>query len=425
MNRSSPNSRTPADAPATLHRAAWLVPVESPPVPDGAVLTRGGIVLDAGPRRELLGRCPSGTAVADHGDAALLPGLVNAHTHLELSALRGAIPLPQPGFPAWLRELFSLRAGLSPEALDGAAREGETLLAAGGACLYGDITNGARLRAPVAGQFPEGRIFLEVLGFHLANLDAALPPGFQMAPDSPLKASPVSLAAHSCYSASAEVIRQAKEWTRKRGLPFSIHAAEHPEEMEFLQAGTGFCRTLLEMLGKWPPCWHPPGTSPVRYLERLGVLDERTLLVHVVHMNPEDWEAVSRSGCSVCFCPRSNHNLNVGRADLPEALRRGIPAAVGTDSLAGNTDLDLFKEAAFLLEQYPGVNPWSVLKMLTAGGAQALGREDLLGGIAPGKRAHLIAVSLPGSPSAPHLAENIILQGSKGSWQWMNPPAIG
>ena len=425
MSRSGPQKTTHADGAAVLHRAAWLVPVLSPAVPNGAVLERNGVVLDAGPYPEVLRRSPAGTWIADHGDAVLLPGLVNAHTHLELSALRGAIPLPQPGFASWLRELFALRASLSPEALETAAQDGEKQVTAGGACLYGDITNGARLHARSGSDFPERQTFLEVLGFHLRELEEALPPEFgNESADSTADGPAVSLAAHSCYSTSAEVIRQAKDWTRARGLPFSIHTAEHPEEMEFVRAGTGFCRSLLEMLGKWVPCWYPPGTSPVEYLERLGVLDERTLLVHAVHMEHGDWDVVSRSGCSVCFCPRSNHYLNSGRPDISEALRRGIPCALGTDSLAGNMDLDLFAEANFLLENYPETNPASVLEMLTAGGARALGRAGLYGGIEPGKRAHLLAVSLPGTISANRLAETIIHQGNKGPWQWASPPVI-
>ena len=424
MNRSNPRKRTPADGRTVLHRAAWLVPVNAPPVPDGAVLAQGETILDAGPRREVLRRCPAGAEVVDHGEAALLPGLVNAHTHLELSALRGAIPLPQPGFPSWLRELFSLRGTLSPEELERGAEGGERELASGGVCLYGDITNGTRLRALSNGDFPVRQLFLEVLGFHLTDLKAALPPDFEASPapgDS--YQPPPSLAAHSCYSTSAEVIRQAKEWTRKRGLPFSIHAAEHPEEMEFMQAGTGFCRSLLEMLGKWVPCWYPPAMSPVRYLDRLGALDARTMLVHAVHMDEGDWDAVARRGCSVCFCPRSNHNLNVGRPNVAEALRRGITLAIGTDSLAGNSDLNLFAEAAFLLQQYPEADPGSVLKMLTLGGARALGRDDLFGSIEPGKRARLLSVYLPGPVSASQIAEIIIHQGNKGSWQWASRPA--
>jgi aminodeoxyfutalosine deaminase len=147
------------------------------------------------------------------------------------------------------------------------------------------------------------------------------------------------------------------------------------------------------------------------------------MLVHAVHMDEGDWDAVVRSGCFVCFCPRSNHNLNVGRPNVAEALRRGIPLAIGTDSLAGNSDLSLFAEAVFMLQQYPEAHPGSVLKMLTLGGARALGRDDLFGSIEPGKRARLLSVFLPGPVSASQLAEIIIHQGNKGSWQWASQPA--
>ena len=162
--------------------------------------------------------------------------------------------------------------------------------------------------------------------------------------------------------------------------------------------------------------------TPIGYLERLGVLDELTLLVHAVHMTEADWQIVSRRGCSVCFCPRSNQNLNVGRAKVEKALQLSIPAAFGTDSLASNTDLNLFSEAAHVLEHYPATAPDVLLSMMTMGGARALQQNHLFGSIEAGKRSAFLAVSLPGSVPASKLSETIIFQGRKGAWQWANCP---
>jgi cytosine/adenosine deaminase-related metal-dependent hydrolase len=192
-----------------------------------------------------------------------------------------------------------------------------------------------------------------------------------------------------------------------------------------LQRGSGFCRKVLEDLGRWAPRWTPPGTTPVRYLDQLQVLDSQTLLVHAVHLIAEDWEIVQKHGCTVCFCPRSNQNLNVGRADIAKALRYGLVTALGTDSLASNLDLNLFNEAAYVLENYPDVPPEAIFLMMTSGGARALGQEQHFGSIESGKQAPLLVVSLPDALPLQQLFEAIIQQGNKGAWRWAHHPANG
>ncbi len=460
-----------------LHRAEWLVPVTSPPIPDGAVLLWGRRILAVGSHADIEAVSPPGTERVDHGSAAIMPGLVNAHTHLELSGLAGRIALPQEGFSPWLEQVLALRSFMTPELQREWLRDGQRQLLAGGCCLCGDITNGIGLKAddtghnPVADATNEHReqtaevfpqhsapstqhspapithhsalssqhsalstqhflltrqAFLEVLGFDGKSLVESLAPDVEPA----LRASTTnglapSLAAHACYSTSGTIIREAKEWCRTRRLPFSIHVAEHQEEIEFLEGGTGFCRELLENLGRWVPDWTPPGTTPVRYLDRLQVLDAQTLLVHAVHLSDADWEIVAGKQSSVCFCPRSNRNLNVGRPDLAKALRYGVVAALGTDSLASNTDLSLFAEAAYVPDNYADVSPEAIVSMITCGGARALGQERQFGSIEAGKRANLLAVSLPDAVPIDQLFETIIHQGNRGAWRWAHHRAHG
>jgi cytosine/adenosine deaminase-related metal-dependent hydrolase len=232
------------------------------------------------------------------------------------------------------------------------------------------------------------------------------------------------MAAHACYSTSGALIAAIKRWTAKRGKIFSIHAAEHMEEMEFLHSGSGYCRELLDALGKWEPGWAPPRTTPVQYLDRLGVLDRRTLLVHAVYLTNEDWETVAARECSICFCPRSNRSIGAGRADIGKALSSGILPALGTDSLASNTDLSLFAEAAHALDAYPEVSPEAALAMATLGGARALGRDGQYGSIEPGKRAALLAAPIHPStaPRKGAVEEAIIHRGAEGECQWVSRP---
>ncbi|MHC1727333.1 MAG: amidohydrolase family protein [Syntrophobacteraceae bacterium] len=403
-----------------LHRAEWVVPVSSAPVRDGAVLIGSGRVLASGSFAELKKDCPAGTRVEDHGKAALMPALVNAHTHLELSVFKGSMEFPAAGFPDWLGKLYSLRGSIEKDAVEQGFKSGELELLNSGTALCGDITNGGMAgdahRNSDAVRL-ERQVFLELLGFNLDTLTAAIPAGIDPESDS---ASP-ALVPHSVYSASARIIAAAKEWSLARGLPFSIHTAEHPEEIEFLREGTGFCREFLQSLGKWPPGWTAPRKTPVEYLHGLGVLDSTTILVHAVHMRESDWALAASNQCAVLFCPRSNRNLSAGRPDIEKALSRGIRTALGTDSLASNTDLSLFCEAAFVLDNYPAIDPGRVVEMITLNPADALGRKGVFGSIEPGAKANLLAVSIQHGVDESNIAEALIRYGKEGALKWVSP----
>jgi cytosine/adenosine deaminase-related metal-dependent hydrolase len=407
--------------PTVLHRAAWLVPVSSPPIADGGVLVRGARILAAGDYVTVQGDAPASVHTVDHGNAALIPGLVNAHTHLELTGLDGLIPLPQPGFGAWLPKVFEHRPAFSIESMRRSVRDGLERIASSGTALCGDINNGSWLRSDENPNWPSRHVFFEVLGFDRQGLTDAV--GSEMLEHFAAMArmSPTaSLAAHAVYSTAPQVIQDAKGWCRRTGRVFSMHVAEHMDEVELLRTGTGFCRGLLENMGRWVNRWNPPGVSPLAYLDRLGVLDSRTLVVHAVHFDREDWDIARRRSVSVCFCPRSNYNLSVGRPDIPNALELGLVAALGTDSLASNSDLDLFAEAAFTMEQYPDISPETLLTMITAGGATVLGQAQTFGAIEPGKSSRILSVALPESTPCSKLAASILFQGKQGAWKWVN-----
>ena len=452
------NELSPASKPPEIHRAEWVVPVSAPPLRSGAVLTCGGRVIAAGPFTAVRRDSPAGARVTDHGRAALFPALVNAHTHLELSALRGKIPFPQPCFREWIALLFGLRAGMGPESANEGLRSGEAELLSCGTGLCADTTNGGAVEhessagrnsggpdnrssgrtaaaegsgdtgcgasaacGPAAARV-ERRVFLELLGFNLDSVAAAMPREFvtrsrEAAQEGDTTLIPVP---HSVYSVSPAIIAESKEWTRARGLPFSIHVAEHLDEIEFLQGGKGFCRELLEMVGRWDPSWTPPGKTPVEYLDCLGVLDSRTLLVHAVHMTETDWALAAKRDCTVVFCPRSNRNLGSGRPRIDKALSLGITCALGTDSLASNTDLSLFSEAAFTLDNYPSIDPQKVIEMITVNPAGSLGCKGDFGSIEPGAKAHMLAVDIQSGIDEPNLAEAIIQTGKEGAWKWVS-----
>lgn len=417
----------------TIHRAAWLVPIDRPPVPNGALASDGRVILAAGGYSEVQALAPRHAKVTDHGDVALLPGMINAHTHLELTPLEGRIPLPQEGFPSWVQEVFRLRPSLDAASPRVGVADGLGRLAVAGTCLCGDISNDPTtlLQATIDsdGAAPKGwpirYPFLELVGFDCASLEAALERASAgPLPHSGLRLGNAGLAAHAVYSTSAAVIQQAKEWCRSRGRVFGMHVAEHPQELEFLKTGNGFCRKLLDRLGRWVDGWQPPGSTPVAYLDALGVLDASTLLVHAVHLSASDWDTVASRGCAVCLCPRSNRSLQSGKADPGAAMRRGVPLALGTDSLASNVDLNLFAEAAFCLDQHPELSADAVLTMMTLGGARALGCLNRFGSLTAGKVARVIAVPADAGLPAAQLSETILHTGKEGAVAWALGPEI-
>jgi cytosine/adenosine deaminase-related metal-dependent hydrolase len=408
--------------PLVLHRAAWVVPVNGPPIEDGALVTNRGSILEVGKYRDLKVFNGSDVKAIDHGLVALMPCLVNVHTHLELSLLQGKISLPQPGFSAWLQQVFSHRVSNSQaDELTGFSC-GQQQLSESGTGLYGDITNGACLLPDCENAFPVRQTFLEVLGFDVEDLQSvAGSEAFNVIAGHGGK---FSIAAHACYSTSAALIQQAKEWCRTRHLPFSIHVAEHPAEIEFLQNGSGYCRTLLESLGKWVVDWTPPGKTPVEYLDALGALDQGTILVHAVHMRESDWHIVRQRNCFVCFCPRSNQNLNVGRPSMGKSIRFGAATCLGTDSLASNEDLNLFAEAHHVLGYHTDISPDALLFMATLGGARALQQHHRFGSLERGKQAACLSVSFAYLPPLSRLSEEIISRGNQGEWKWVNYPQV-
>lgn len=406
-----------------LVRGAWVVPVNAPPLANGAVLVMFDRITAVDTYPTLAGQITPETRILDCGDAAIVPALVNAHTHMELTSLRSRIPLPQPDFPTWLRQILPLRATLTQDQIHHGWRDACHLLLQSGSALCGDVANRVWPEAVPKGEALQRHTFVEVVGFNLSSLGPALQPmGWNEFIGDTRGRPGLSLSAHACYSASASLIRATKDWDRRWQAPFTIHVAEHPEEIQFLQDGTGFCRDILQELGRWVPEWQPPGLSPVAYLDRLGVLDEASLLVHAVHLSAHDWQIVAERHSTLCFCPRSNAFLQVGRPDIETAVRLGIPAALGTDSMASNTDLNLFAEAAFVLDNYPSVPAEAVLHMATLGGARALHRQVDFGSIEPGKRAALLNVQLPPDTNLKDLMASVIQHGSQGAWQWVVPP---
>jgi cytosine/adenosine deaminase-related metal-dependent hydrolase len=376
------------------YHAAWVVPIADRPARDAWVTVDRGRIVAISQRRPA-----DGAPETDLGDVAVLPGLVNAHTHLELSYLRDEVP-PASEFVTWIRGVMAARRqrpdARAPEILD-AVERGISEAAAYGTAVVGDISNtlvtfDALVRSPLAGV-----VFYELIRFNVQD-----PKGFVDAASREVEALVAtdrvraSLAAHAPYSVAPLVFRAIREAIdRDPFAPCSVHVSESAEEVEFLRSGGGPWRQLLEELGVWNPEWVPPGGSPVQFLDDAGFLDNRVLAVHGVQMTREDLDRLAARHSTLVTCPRSNGHTGAGAPPITEFYESGVPSAIGTDSLASCPDLNVFAELATMRALAPDVPAARLLESATLTGARALGFDAEYGTIEPGKRARLLAVALP------------------------------
>ena len=375
------------------YRAAWVVPVAGPPLRDGWVAVEHGRIAATG--REHDGATPE----QDLGSVALLPGLVNAHTHLELTYLRGHVP-PAPSFVTWVRGVMAARRQRpdpqASEILDG-VRAGIDEAVCCGTALVGDISNTLVTYAPLTASPLAGVLFYELIRFNTMDPAGVVSEACRqidaLPPNSRLKA---SLAAHAPYSVAPLVFRAIRDAIDRRpGVPCSVHLSESREETEFIQTGGGAWRAFLEEIGSWDPAWIAPGVSPVQFLDEAGFLDERVLAVHAVQMTRPDLARLAARGTTIVTCPRSNVYTGAGAPPVADFYAAGVPLAVGTDSLASTPDLNVFSELAMLRALAPAVPASRLLESATLQGARALGFEADYGSLEAGRRARILAVRIP------------------------------
>jgi len=373
-------------------RAAWVLPIAAPPVTDATVTVDRGRILAVGPA----GAGSRHPDEVDLGSVAVLPGLVNAHTHLELSGLRGLVP-PAESMPAWVEGVLAQRS--ADTVGDSAAVEAAIAeLRQAGTALVGDITNSLSTVGPLGRGPVSAVVFHELIGFAPADVEVVARRAVTDAHGAETAAHVRRrVAAHAPYSVAPSLfaaIQRHRTAHRLEG-PLAVHLAESSEEIQFLRDGTGPWRQLLERLGVWDPDWHPPQCGSVEFLARVGWLDPGVVAVHGVQLTMEELRRLARHGLALVVCPRSNAWTGAGRAPVRRALEAGVQLAVGTDSLASAPDLNLFAELAALRAEAPEIPARTLLAAATLGGARALGWAEAYGTIEPGKRSELIAVTLP------------------------------
>jgi cytosine/adenosine deaminase-related metal-dependent hydrolase len=384
----------------TSFTAAWICPIDRQPIRNGTVDIDSGRIVGiretgAGTRADSPLTVPGSRNL---GNVAIMPGLVNAHTHLELSWLRGRVP-PAARFTDWVKLLFAIRGrpdrDMSAEQI-APIREAIREARASGTIAVSDISNSLAAVDAMLEARLDGVVFHELLGFD--ERDGALVTASQALRDqATAKGARVSLAPHAPYSTSLELFTAIRAAVDANACPMmSVHLGESAEEVEFLEKGSGAWRSMLEMIGVWRDDWAIPGCDPVTYLDRHQLIDANTIVVHGVQFNDAALARLAAIGATLVTCPRSNLWVGAGYPPIARFYQSGVKVAVGTDSLASVDDLNVFSELQTMRRLAPNVPAGRMLESATLIGAQALGLGKELGSLTPGKRAAMIAVQLPG-----------------------------
>lgn len=372
--------------------APWLLPIDSAPIPDGAVLvdTRGRIVA-AGPAASV--PAPAWAEQVSLPDCALLPGLVNSHTHLELTGFAGQVE--EDDFWQWILKVIAIKAARSDEEFFLQAVAGIRAGWASGVTTICDTGSTGQVIAALDHFGASGVAHHEVFGAHPDECDGAMR-AFSKDLDRLAKYATgrthLGVSPHAPYTVSGPLYRASVELARAHGVPIAVHTAEPPAESALLADFTGiFADAFVQR-----DVPRPTGVemSPVEWMASHGVLGDRTLCIHAIHVSDADADLMQRSGTAIATCPRSNQRHHAADAPLERYLQRNLRVGIGTDSEVSVAPLDLIAEA----RAARGLAGWTAretVRALTLGGAEAIGLASEIGSLQVGKFADLVAIRVP------------------------------
>ena len=371
-------------------KARWVFPVTAPPLEDAIVTVRGGKIIAVG--RATGAKCE----VEDLGNAAIVPGFVNAHTHLELSDVPRPLGSPGMNFPDWIRQVIEFRRVRTADPV-AAIRQGLEESLQAGTTTIGEIAQPGWPAEEFEPSTIGACVFLEAIGLARERMETKLDEARRhLASGAGARHWRAGLSPHAPYSVHPELFAALVSLAAGAQAPLAFHLAESPEELELLARGSGPFRELLVSLGAWQPGAIPRGTKPRDYLRRLAEAGVRSLVIHGNYLDEEEisFAAQARETMSVVYCPRTHAYFGHARHPLARLLAAGANVAVGTDSRASNPDLSVLEELRFVAREFPELPRSTVLELGTLRGAAALGLADSVGSLSPGKLAHLAVVGL-------------------------------
>jgi cytosine/adenosine deaminase-related metal-dependent hydrolase len=374
-------------------KAEWIAPIDRPVIHDGAVAFDGGRVVAVGRSPDVIQAHPD-AQVEDLGDSIVLPGLVNAHVHLELSDCRSEATAGC-SFVDWIMTMRQRSGGADPAA---ATRLGiEQSLRFGVTCV-GDITQQMDVTRPILARSRlRGVSFGEVLGLaqRRTRFDELFPRAID--PQYQSEVLRIGITPHAPYTVDLDGYRQCVKTAQQREMPIATHLAETLDERTFLESHAGPFRELWNAIGSW--CDDVPtfGGGPIEMAQAIGLLDLPAVLAHVNYCSDEELDLIAAGKCSVVYCPRTHAYFRHPPHRWREMLDRGINVAIATDSCASSPDLNLVDDLRLLhtiAAEVPAQNLW---ELVTIRGARALGLSQTVGSITPGKAADFVAFDAKGS----------------------------
>jgi cytosine/adenosine deaminase-related metal-dependent hydrolase len=388
--------------------ADWLYSGTGEIIPSGSILTGGeGRIVAAGPDTQV----PTNPSIPSRSfpGAVLLPGLVNAHTHLELTGLDGKAE--EPDFAEWIRTVIRLKSQRSQSDFLAASKEGLRQGYSAGVTTVADTGDSGAPFDALLELGGSGIAYLEVFGPDPTLAEAQFAAfrtrvmSFKERQTSRVR---LGLSPHAPYSVSGPLYSRVARFGEEEGLPLAVHIAESAAESELLEKGDGAFARQWQLRGI--PLPSLPGRSPVTWLEEHEVLGPRTLCIHVIRADADDLARLARYACPVAHCPRSNRRHHAADAPLAQLLAKGIRVGVGTDSPASVHPQDLMAEvrAARVLA---GLSATQALDLVLLGAARAIGFSDEVGSLEPGKFADCVVLELPPGTSQSQCAEAIIATG--------------
>jgi len=384
----------------TRYRARWIVPVSAPSLRDGALLVGpDGRIAALGPTDAV--PLPPDAEEVDLGEAALLPGLVNVHTHPDISYLRGL--LEDLEFPDWIAALLRVRREATLSAADflAAARWSCLEMVAAGVTTVGATEDSAGAFDALLESGQRGVVFREVFGpspDQAANAMAGLHATVTAERSRETDLVRIGISPHAPYSVSDELFAAAARFALDHQLPVAVHTAESRAETDLVRNGAG---PFAERLAQRGIPTAARARSTVELLSRTGILDTRPLLIHCVQVDRADIEMIEAAGAMVAHCPAANARLGHGIAPVCALIDAGITVALGSDSVGSNNRVDILEEAR-LAQMFQRATTHSadalpaerVLRMATLDGAASLGLAGRVGALEPGMEADLCAIRL-------------------------------
>lgn len=386
--------------------AGWVLPISSPPIPNGAVAIEGPLILAVGSRADLAQKYPD-ARVQHFRNSAILPGLVNTHSHLELTAMRGFLEKEESDFFAWLRKLTVARLAMTSEDLFVAAALGAIEAARAGITCLGDSSSFAQ----------PSMLALKEVGLRAVIYQESFGPDPALAKDNTQKLSAelgelrlietelvkAGVSPHAPYTVSGPQLELISRLALDEKAPLMMHAAESLAEQMFLRDGTGPFADGLKQRGIE---WHAPGVSTIEYLSAHGILETQPLFAHCINLDAGDVELIRSAEAGIAHCPKSNAKLRHGRAPFADFIHQGISVGLGSDSVASNNNCDMLEEARFATltartASTAEITAEQALFAATLGGARAMHLDHLIGSLSEGMQADVAVVDLGSSHQQP------------------------